>query len=94
MVPFTQYLRPDGRKRAVTTDCAPEVEALAEEFMAAGGKYECEELTTGHVSLTAVYDFEDIAIEVCPNGSDVPPCVEKLIRRSVKWLKEERDDSR
>ena len=49
-IPFTQYLRPDGRKRAVEIDMSKEVEDLAKRFIAAGGRYECEELTTGHAS--------------------------------------------
>ena len=55
---FTQYLRPDGRKRGVEIDMSQEVEDLAKRFIAAGGRYECEELTTGHASLTAVYEVD------------------------------------
>jgi hypothetical protein len=89
---FTQYLRPDGRKRGVEIDMLQEVEDLAERFIAAGGRYECEELTPGHASLTAVYEVDgedqDIAIEVCSNGPEVPERVEKLVRRSILRLKE------
>src|SRR5215831_21154832 len=91
-IPFTQYLRPDGRRRAVEIDMSQEVEDLAERFIVAGGRYECEELTTGHASLTAVYDVDgedqDIAIEVCPNGPEVLGRVEKLVRRSILRLRE------
>ena len=91
-IPFTQYLRPDGRRRAVEIDMSQEVEDLAKRFIAAGGRYECEELTTGYASLTAVYEVDsedqDIAIEVCPNGPEVPERVEKLVRRSILRLKE------
>jgi hypothetical protein len=90
-IPFTQYLRPHGRKRAEEIDRPPEVEALAARFIAAGGRYECEELTTGHVSLTAVYQVDgedrDVAIEVCANGPAVPERVDKLVRSSVEWLR-------
>jgi hypothetical protein len=57
-VAFTQYLRPDGRKRSCGFNRPPKVEALAEQFIAAGGRYECEELMTGHASLTAVYEVD------------------------------------
>jgi len=91
-IPFTQYLRPNGRRRDVEIDMPQEVEDLAKSFIAAGGRYECEELTTGHASLTAVYEVDgedqDIAIEVCPNGPEVPPRVEKLVRTSILRLKE------
>ena len=90
-VPFTQYLRPDGRKRPVEIDCSADIEALAEQFIAAGGRNECELLNTGHASLTAVHKVEgedqDIAIRVCENGPAVPGEVNELIKRSIKWLK-------
>jgi hypothetical protein len=74
-IAFTQYLRPDGRKRSCEIDRPPKVEALAEQFIAVGGRYECEELTTGDVSLTAVYEVDgedqDVAIELCINGPAV-----------------------
>jgi len=64
---------------------------MAERFIVAGGRYECEELTTGHVSLTAVHELDgenqDIAIEVCLNGPAVPGKVDELVRRSIARLK-------
>ena len=91
-IPFTQYLRPDGRKTPVEIDGSAEIEGLAESFIAAGGRYECEHLTTGHASLTAVYfvdgEDQDIAIEVTPNGPEVVPAVDRLVRASVKYLED------
>lgn len=90
MIPFTQYLRPDGRRQIVEIDRSAEIEELASQFIAAGGAYECEELTTGHASLTAVHpDCEtgDCAIEVVMNGPAVPDAVDRVVRRSIEWLK-------
>jgi hypothetical protein len=88
-ISFTQYLRPDGRRRDVEVDRSPEVEAAAERFVAAGGRYECEVLTTGHASLTAVHGVDgedrDIAIVLCDQPS-VPERVDELVRRSITWL--------
>ena len=91
MIPFTQYLRPHGEKRLVAVDRPPEIAELAAQFIGAGGRYECEELTTGHASLTAVHpDCEtgDCAIEVVANGPAVPAAVDRVVRRSVEWLAE------
>jgi hypothetical protein len=88
-IPFTQYLRPNGRRTSVEIDRPPEIEQLAEQFINAGGSYECEELTTGHASLTAVHpdcDDGDCAIEVVMNGPEVPEAVDRVVRRSIKWL--------
>jgi hypothetical protein len=91
-IPFRQYLRPDARRREVKIDMPQEVELLAQEFIDGGGRFECEELRTGEASLTAVHDVEgepaDIAIEVVPNGPEVPPAVERLVRRASAWLRD------
>src|SRR5262245_42972124 len=87
---FLQYLRPNGQRRDVEIERPPEIEAMAERFIAAGGRYECEELRTGHVSLTAAYEvdgeYQDIASQLCHNGPAVPGRVDNLIRASIKWL--------
>jgi hypothetical protein len=88
-IPFTQYLRPDGRTRDEWIDGRPpEIEQLAQQFIAAGGKFEAEVLTTGYVSLTAVFEMndemEDIAIRVVPNGPEVLTAVDELVREAVE----------
>jgi hypothetical protein len=87
-IPFTQYLLPDGRTRPQWIVRPADIDALARRFIAAGGRYECEMLTTGEVSFTAVLDDDDppIAIEVCSNGPDVPVKVDELVRNSVARL--------
>lgn len=82
MIPFTQYLRPNGKQRAIEIDRPEEIEAIAHEFIASGGRYECEELNTGQVSLTAVKDDDDVCIELCMNGPDVPAAVDRLVKKS------------
>lgn len=88
MVPFTQHLRPDGRKCETGIERPADVEALAERFIAAGGWFEAEVLMDGHVRLTAcaVVDDEpqDIDIELVPNGPEVPEAVDRLIHRVSK----------
>ena len=79
-IPFTQYLLADGRKRTEYIDRPWEVEALAQQFIASGGRFECEILTTGEVSLTAHRNGEDVAIEICANGPEVPRRVDALVR--------------
>lgn len=87
-IPFTQYMLPHGRQREVRIVRPLDVTAMAERFIAAGGKFECELLTTGEVSLTAVKIVDDeptdIAIEICPNGVRVPECVDALVRKATE----------
>jgi hypothetical protein len=84
---FTRYLLPHGRRRAERIERSEEIEALAQQFIAAGGWYECEILTTGHISLTACLNVDDepqdIVCKVCANGPQVPAKVDELVRASV-----------
>jgi hypothetical protein len=90
MIPFTQYLRPDGRQQKIEVEMPAPIEHLAFTFIKAGGRYEAEVLRTGEASLTAVYkvdgEDQDIAIEICDNGPGVPDAVEKLVRSSIRFL--------
>lgn len=92
-IPFTQFLMPDGRTRGVTIDRPAEIEAQAQKIIAAGHRFEIEMLTTGEVSMEIVRDITDpdiddsIAMEICPNGPEVPTCVDKMIYEAAKLLK-------
>jgi hypothetical protein len=89
---FTQYLRPHGRPREELFEATEEVEAIADRFIAGGGWYECEVLSDEvTVSLTACMrvdgEGQDVAIQVCKNGPEIPAAVERLVRASVEKLK-------
>jgi hypothetical protein len=86
LVPFTQYLRPNGRKASVGIERPDDIADKADEIIAKGFRFECEELTTGHVSFTVADDDGDVGIEICWNGVDVPTAVDKLINRVHKEL--------
>lgn len=82
---FTQYLRPNGRTRTIWIERSPEVVAMAKTLTEAGYRFEAEELTTGHVSLTVERptdpdDEGPIAHELGMNGPGVPAMVDTLIR--------------
>lgn len=90
-IPFTQYVLPHGRKRAESIERPPEIETLAHKFINGGGWYECEVLTTGHVSFTACLNTDedgpqDIEIVISKNGPEVLDAVDKLVRASVKHV--------
>lgn len=85
-IPFTQYKRPHGRVEHISIARSTEVEELAERFMKAGGCYEAEVLTTGDVSITAVYRDTDVEIEICENGPKVPEAVDAVVRRSIAHI--------
>ena len=94
MIPFTQYLLPRGQRRAEQIERPADIEALAEKFIASGGRYECELLRDGSTaSLTAVHkvddEEQDIAIVLSVNGPAIPEKVDELVRRSADWLREE-----
>lgn len=85
---FTQYLLPDGRQRRTATWVPFSTAANAERLTDAGYRLECEVLTTGAVSFT-IHDpkkEEDVAIEICDNGAEVPGTVVRLIDQNVERL--------
>lgn len=86
-VVFTQYLRPHGRPTTVWIERAPDVAAIAKRIIAAGYRFDIEELQDRTVSMTVARttrgadgeDDQTIAIEHCPNGPAVPAAVDRLI---------------
>ena len=84
-VPFTQYLRPNGRRVQATIQVAGEVAEAARAVVARGWRFEVEVLTTREVSLTVV-DFEDmtLAIDIVPNGPGVIDAVGRIAMAAAK----------
>lgn len=71
--------------------------ARADFILRHGFRFECEQLTTGDVSLTISDDDGDYAFQVVPNGSDVPGAVDRLVLEfdvpaALKQRKENRDE--
>ena len=87
-IPFIQYKRPDGRQVPVSINRPQPISALAAVILGAGYRFETEILMDGLVSFT-VFDprtEEDVAIEVCKNGPEVPKTVDRLIEEFAKRL--------
>jgi len=80
-IPFTQYLRPNGRKAEVSIDRPDEIANLAHRIIERGFRFECEHLTTGHASLTIAGPDDDEDIEVVQNEPDVPIAIDRMVKR-------------
>lgn len=93
-IPFTQFILPHGRREHVEIH-RPDVAPLADEFIDAGGKFECEMLQDYRtISLTAAFNtkqdgWQDIAIRLVPNGPEVPGAVASLIEEAAKFVRGE-----
>lgn len=89
-IEFTQFVLPRGERKPTSIERPDEIETLADKFIAGGGWFECEVLTTGRVSLTACMNREngdnDIEIEVVPNGPGIGEAVDRLVSRAVKHV--------
>lgn len=90
-IKFTQYLRPNSRKKDVTIDRPPDIEAQASRLVAAGARLEVEELTTGMVSLTCEREDESgevdvMSMKIVPNGPAVLAAVDSLINAAAAKL--------
>lgn len=81
-IPFTQFMRPDGRPVEVSIERPDHVAAKAKSIIDRGYRFECEHLTTGEVSLTVAGEDDDLDIEICSNGPGlVGPAVDRLVDR-------------
>jgi hypothetical protein len=81
-IPFTQFLRPNGRRMQATIDRSPEIEAKAKELLGHGCLFEIEQLQTGEISMEVVRGEKILAGEICPNGPEVCRCVDKMINEA------------
>lgn len=92
MIPFTQYLMPDGRRREGGFVRSEEIEAIASWLLERGVHFDAEFLSTGFLSLTAELDSLDdpmLAIEVFEqeSGEQVGQKVDDLVRHAEEKLK-------
>lgn len=74
MIPFTQYIRPDGREGSISIERPEAIEMMARTIIEKDGYFEAEVLTTKQISLTAETEDEEgeiklLAIELCENNS-------------------------
>lgn len=91
MIPFTQYLMPLGRTMTNKISRPADIEALAQKFIEAGGRYEIEMLSVGLISLTAaaIVNGEDTDVVgplLCQNNEEVPLAVDELVHKSQAFI--------
>jgi hypothetical protein len=72
-------MRPNGRKQLASIDRPENIERIAATLADRGVTFEAEVLVTNEVSLTAELDDETLAIEVVPNGPQIPEAVDRLV---------------
>jgi hypothetical protein len=99
-IPFTQYIPPNGRKRKTSYPCDAETQALADQFIEAGGWFTVEILPYNVVSVCACfkvvedvdgeeyYEELDVAVELYRDakGAGIEP-IKELVRKALIWLK-------
>lgn len=85
---FTQYLMPNGRKRAVTIDVDSEIEHMATELEKKGCRFEIEMLMTGQISMTCERgDIDEPVIFgscIVENGPGMKEAVEQMVKDSLE----------
>lgn len=92
-IPFTQFLKPNGKPCAQWIQRSPQVTSKARRIINAGYSLHVEELTTGEVSLTITDDHADHAVEVVPNGPAITDAVDRLIMGFDKLPAEEDEEA-
>jgi hypothetical protein len=79
-IQMIQYMRPHGRARAVAVDRPDDVADKAALIVAAGYRFECEELSSGLVHLTISIGGDDVDGFLSNNGPELMDKIDKLIR--------------
>jgi hypothetical protein len=88
MIPFTQYLRPDGRQIDTEIERPEEIEIQAHALISFGCHFDAEVLRTGEVSLTCERNGDVLAIRVCENGPPVLTAVDEVVAEATRLLAE------
>ena len=80
-IPFTQYLRPRGRRRAVITHVPAALFEKVNAILDAGYVFESELLRDGNTVVLTITDREtdDYAIRLCHNSKEVVENVRLLV---------------
>lgn len=87
IIPFTQFVAPNGTRREVTIVVSDETATKARLIIQRGFAFECEVLMSGEVSLTVTDPDEgDLDIEVVQNGPGVREAVERLVDRFAEQV--------
>ena len=84
-IPFTQYLRPNGKITYIQIDMEDqELHDKAETIIEAGYHFDIEVLRTGMISMTCERDPDqgEVYIQVCRNGPPVPVAVRTLVEEA------------
>jgi len=100
LIPFTQYLRPNGRKTDANIQVGQATGDMAKKLINAGAKFEVEELGTGLVSLECIntnVDEDDymfcLSGQLVPNGPGMKEAVAELVLEAYKRMFGEEDDN-
>ena len=83
---LTQFMRPSGTAKSVTTDLPLTSEQLYHDMHTYGCRLECEVLTTDEVSVTVSNDDGDHDFSVTKNGPEVQEGIVSMLWRQC-WLK-------
>lgn len=87
-IPFTEYVLPNGRKRALTFQTeSREVFDASRKIIDAGLRFEVERLRNGSVSATITGQNADVAFALIHDDKDVQSRVERMIMDGADNLK-------
>ena len=95
-IPFTEFVLPNGRKRAIKMPCSEEIATMGKALIDNGFWFECETLSQGHISLTVCGLFRngegddepcDYDIEIAHSMPTRGDALETLVRRFYATLR-------
>ena len=89
MIPFTRFTLPDGEKSPGSFERPDEIEVMAQALLKAGYTFELEELRNGSIHMDCTHRWEDMpaALELVPDGPEVPQAVDRLVTQAYRRWK-------
>jgi hypothetical protein len=81
---FTQFMMPDGHTREEFIDRPEPIARKAKILQEKDYDFEIEMLQTGEINMDIIHreTQEVVAGELCPNGPQVPVCVDKMVEQA------------
>ena len=81
LIPFTQYMLPNGRQVATFFECEKGLDSKVREILDAGFRFTCEILSTGKIAVYISDEEEGFALEVCANGPEIGRMIKGMIEK-------------
>lgn len=94
LVPFIEYIRPDGKQRSRWLEVDGKSAILAHQCIAWGARFTSELLPADLIALTCEYADDDLVLRIAqnrPDGEDLRAAAKSLIEAAYNLIEKKED---